>query len=108
MAKKTLPKKIKKAIREYLNILKKDGLPIQRAYLFGSWVKGKANKWSDIDICIISSKFRNPTQALEYLWEKRIVNKDIHIEPVGYPPKDFVDESPLVWEIKKTGRKIKV
>lgn len=106
--KKSLPKKIKKTIYQYLEILKKDQLPIQRVFLFGSWAKGEAHKWSDIDLCIISPKFKSFSQALDYLWPKRIINKDAHIEPVGYSPKDFVDESPLVWEIKKTGREIKV
>lgn len=104
--KKTLPKKIKRAIQEYLEILKKDGLPIRKVFVFGSWAKGKAHKWSDIDLCIISPKFKNFDQALDYLWSKRIIKEDTHIQPVGYPPKDFVDESPLVWEIKKTGIEI--
>jgi predicted nucleotidyltransferase len=108
MAKKVLPKKIKKAIREYLKILKREGLSIQKVYLFGSFAKSKAKKWSDLDLCIISPKFKNPNEALDYLWERRIVNKNVHIEPFGYPPKDFVDEDPLVWEIKKTGKEIKV
>ena len=108
MAKKTLPKKIKKTIQDYLKILKKEGLPIQKVYLFGSWAKSKANKWSDLDLCVISPKFENPNQALDYLWKRRIVNKEVHIEPIGYPSKDFVDEDPLVWEIKKTGKEIKI
>jgi predicted nucleotidyltransferase len=108
MAKKTLPRKITKAIREYLKILKKEGLPIQKVYLFGSWAKSKAKKWSDLDLCIISPRFKNSNEALDYLWKRRIVNKNVHIEPFGWSPKDFVDEDPLVWEIKKTGKEIKV
>jgi predicted nucleotidyltransferase len=108
MAKKTLPRKITKAIREYLKILKKEGLPIQKVYLFGSWAKSKAKKWSDLDLCIISPRFKNSNEALDYLWKRRIVNKNVHIEPFGWFPKDFVDEDPLVWEIKKTGKEIKI
>jgi predicted nucleotidyltransferase len=108
MVKEILSKKIKRNIKEYLEILKNDKLPIQKAIIFGSWAKGRAHKWSDIDICIISSKFKNFNQAIDYLWERRIVNKDIHIEPIGYSPKDFIDEDPLVWEIKKTGKEIKI
>ena len=108
MVKKTLPKKINKAIDEYLEILKKDKLSIRKAYLFGSYAKGKARWGSDIDICIVSPKFKNFSEAIDYLWEKRIVNKDVHIEPVGFHPKDFVDESPLAYEIKRTGIEIKV
>ena len=108
MAKKVLPKKVKTAIKDYMQTLKDDGLKIKKAYLFGSYAKGKAHKWSDVDICIISPQFKNPNQAMDYLWTRRIVNKNVYIEPVGYPPKDFVDESQLVWEIKTTGKEIKV
>lgn len=108
MVKKAIPAKIKKTIKVYLGILKKDGLPIQKVYLFGSWARGKAHQWSDIDLCIVSAKFKNSRQALDYLWGKRIVNKKVHIEPIGYSLKDFIDEDPLVWEIKKTGKVIRV
>ena len=30
------------------------------------------------------------------------------LEPIGYNPKDFVDEDPLVWEIKKYGKILNV
>lgn len=40
MVKKILSKKIEKTAKQYLEILKKDGLPIQKAIIFGSWAKG--------------------------------------------------------------------
>ncbi|MBU2578965.1 nucleotidyltransferase domain-containing protein [Patescibacteria group bacterium] len=104
MAKKKLPIIIKKTIDQYLEILKKDKLPIKKVILFGSYAKGEQHKWSDIDLCIISSAFNRKKDPLDYLWSKRIVNKNVHIEPIGFHPKDFVNESPLVWEIKKTGK----
>ena len=108
MVKKTIPKKVKVAISNYVKELKGDRLPIQKVILYGSYAKGRAGKWSDIDICIISSAFRKK-DALEYLWKMK-TKRDIKtmISPVGFHPKDFIDESPLVWEIKKTGREIKV
>ncbi len=71
----------------------------------GSQVKGKAKPWSDIDLCVISSKFQNTHKAFKYLWSKRkITDTQFTIEPIGYSPKNFVNEDPLVWEIKKTGK----
>ncbi|MFH1838462.1 MAG: nucleotidyltransferase domain-containing protein [Candidatus Kuenenbacteria bacterium] len=104
MARKKIPIRIKKTIDQYLEILKKDKLLIKKAIIFGSWAKGTAHKWSDIDICIISSSFNKKKDPLNYLWAKRIVNKNVHIEPIGFHPKDFINENPLVWEIKKTGK----
>lgn len=110
MAKKRIPKKVKKAIELYLQELKKDKLPIKEVILFGSWAKGTSKKWSDIDLCIISPKFKDPWKALEYLWSKRkIFDLSYTIEPLGFSPKDFQDKyNPLIAEIKKTGIKIKI
>ena len=108
MAKKAIPQKVKIAVKNYAKTLKKDGLPIKKVILYGSYAKGNARKWSDIDVCVISPAFRKK-DALEYLWLMK-TRKDIEamISPVGFAPKDFVDESQLVWEIKTTGKEIKV
>ncbi|MFH1456823.1 MAG: nucleotidyltransferase domain-containing protein [Patescibacteria group bacterium] len=101
--------KIKKYINEYVDILKGDGLVISKIYFYGSQVKGIARKDSDIDICIVSPEFKNRWDAFDYLWQKRRRQDVLRgIEPVGYNPKDFVDEDPFVYEIKKTGQEIKV
>ncbi len=108
MPKKTLPKKVKRNIDKYIDLLKKDNLPIQKVILFGSYAKGTQHKWSDIDLCVISPKFKNAWKALGYLWEKRTDDKTPVIEPVGFSPKDFEDEDALIHEIKKTGIEIKI
>jgi predicted nucleotidyltransferase len=38
-----------------LEKLKENGIPVEAAYLFGSYAKGRAREWSDIDIAVISS-----------------------------------------------------
>ena len=105
MVKKAVPKKIEKNINEYINILKDDKVPIKKVILFGSRAKSKQHKWSDIDLCIISPKFKNQFDATRYLLMKSY-GIDAIIEPHPYHPKDFVNEDPLVWEIKKTGIEI--
>lgn len=98
-------KNIKKIAKDYVNFLQEGGLSIKQAFVFGSYAKNKANKHSDIDLCIVSPKFKDFLEAMQFLFKKR---RDVDvmsgIEPVGYNPKDFAeDENPLVWEIKKTG-----
>lgn len=114
MVKRKIPKTIKKTINDYLQILDKDKLPIKEAIVFGSFAKGKQKKWSDIDICVVSPKFKNRNSALRYLWMKKrnIANdrksEEGHdLEPVGFNPKDFINEDPLVWEIKQYGVKVR-
>lgn len=107
MAKKTiLPKKIKKRVKEYIKALMEDNLPIEKVIVFGSQAKKTAHKWSDIDVCVISPKFKDSFEALHYLLMKSYEVKTL-IEPHPYHPKDFVNEDPLVWEIKKTGIPVK-
>jgi predicted nucleotidyltransferase len=96
----------RKILISYCNKIK-EKLPIERAFLFGSHAKKKARQWSAIDVCIISPKFRDRCHAIDYLWKRRR-DKDVEhgIEPVGFHPKDFIDEDPLAWEIKTTGIEI--
>lgn len=106
MVGKRISKKIEKKITDYVNILKDDNLPIREVILFGSYARGAQRKWSDIDLCVISPKFKNPFDAMQYLWLKRIDNNTPTIEPVGFSLKDFKEGSSLIQEIKKTGIKI--
>ncbi|MEK9130394.1 MAG: nucleotidyltransferase domain-containing protein [Patescibacteria group bacterium] len=108
MVTKTIFKKIEKNALDYIYYLKKQGLSIKKAIIYGSYAKGNIHQYSDIDLCIISTKFKK-IDALNYLWTKKR-GKDIKamISPIGFHPKDFINENPLVWEIKKTGIEIKV
>lgn len=103
-------KEVKKKVRSYASYLEKTHhLPIGGVYLFGSYAKNKARVWSDIDVCIISPRFSRG-DALTFLWTRRRKQDIIDmIAPVGMTLEDFnsQDPSPLVYEIKKTGVKIK-
>lgn len=100
---------VRRYAREFVDFIESEGVRVNKAYLYGSYVRGTARPWSDIDICIVSSQFRGPSQALSYLWKRRRgVDVERGIEPVGYRPKDFqIIESPLVWDISVNGLKIK-
>ncbi len=109
MVKKRISKKIKEQIQNYVFGLKKDKLPITKVILFGSRAKGKVHKWSDVDVCVVSPKFKGEFDPFEYLWTRR-TDRDAKnmIAPVGYHPKDFSGADPLAWEIKNTGIEIPV
>lgn len=102
---KRIPQKIKNEVNEYLRILRRDGLPIEKALIFGSYAIGKADEESDIDLCVISQKFNNAFWATQYLW-KKLPYKRNKIEPVGFNPKDFAEGGSLIEEIKKFGVKV--
>jgi len=110
MAKKTISKKAISEVNDFVKILELDNLPIEKVVVFGSYTKGTMHKWSDIDVCIVSPKFKNSWQAIEYLWSKRVItNPGFVVEPIGFTPKDFSDNSdPLIYEIKTTGVEIPI
>ena len=110
MARKSIPKKVINEVNDYIGVLKNDKLPVDRVFIFGSYAKGTPSKWSDIDVCVVSPKFKNSWRAMEYLWSKReIKNPSYVIEPVGFSPKDFNDKlNSLVCEIKNTGVEVSV
>lgn len=107
MSQKRISKSITAQIRDYAKTLRKDNLPISRIVLFGSIAKGTARRDSDIDVCVVSPKFTDPFEALQYLWRSKS-RKHINIEPVGFSPKDFREGSCLINEIKQHGIGIKV
>lgn len=90
-------------VNRFLDKLDEIGINIEAAYLYGSYVKGKQHKWSDIDVALISSDF-DKDRFDERVRLTMIASEiDDRIEPVPFRPDDFIDEDPLVWEIKKTG-----
>ena len=101
-----LSSKVEKEVSDYVKILKQDNVPLKRVIVFGSHVKGTQHKWSDIDVCLVSSKFQDKIKAFVYLLKKanEVQSK---IEPHPFHPNDFVNEDPLVWEIKKSGIEVK-
>jgi len=103
MPKKILPKTLKTVLDLYLQSLKADRLPIQQAFLFGSYAHGHPHQHSDVDLCIVSSKFSDPISAIQYLLSKRHLNLHYPIEPIGFNPQDFHADSAIIQEIKKHG-----
>ncbi len=104
MAKRKLPEKVIKEVKEYRKILKADNLPISAVYVFGSYAKGTPHKWSDIDVCVVSPRFTDAWEALHYLYSKLPYGLGWAIQPVGFSPNDMESKySSLINEIKTYG-----
>lgn len=98
---------IKKIVKRYARELRDNNFPFRAVYLFGSRVQGKAGKWSDIDVAVISDKLKRNWDKNELLLWRFRRNIDSRIEPIGFTVKDFKnDTDPMVHEIKKTGIRI--
>lgn len=106
MANRQNKKLICEIIERYLNILRENNIPLWRVYLYGSWVKGRHHKESDIDIAIFWDKdtldgFDEDVQLLKLT--KKV---DLRIEPHSFAKTDFDHPDPYLEEILKTGERI--
>lgn len=95
-------------IRAYLQILIKAGIPINRAYLYGSYAKNQASDDSDIDVMLVSDLFDTSDDYIlsrPWLFTTKI---DHRIEPVAIGTQRFLtdDISPLIEIVRKEGVEI--
>ena len=90
-------------LKRYKKKLEDMDIPVQKIYLYGSYVKGTAHFDSDIDICVISPSFTDKVDATMTLMKLRD-DSELDLSPVAFLPQNFVDENPLAYEIRLTGR----
>ena len=96
---------VKKIVKKYAKNLHKSDFPFSAIYLFGSHVTGKARKWSDIDVAVILPEVKDRLK-LEVDLRLKSISIDERINPFVFSQKELQDNSPLIWEIKKYGKKI--
>ncbi|OGF22791.1 hypothetical protein A2Y83_03990 [Candidatus Falkowbacteria bacterium RBG_13_39_14] len=76
-------------------------------YLFGSYAKGKPDKWSDIDLAVVSDNLKRNRDKNKFLLWKLRMGVDTRIELHGFTRQDFKNDcDPMVYEIKKTGIRV--
>lgn len=90
-----MDKKITKTLKEFKSALEAEGIKVKRIILFGSYVRGRARRESDIDVAIISENFKgmNLLRRLETiglaLAKARIMEP---IEAIGYTEEEFASK----------------
>lgn len=94
-------------VNEYLSAVEVGGIKVDSAFVFGSQVKGTAHKWSDLDLCIISSQLSNDRHSdLVKLMNMRNGATDL-IEPHPFTPVEFASTfDPLANEIRRYGVRV--
>ena len=104
MVRKTISKSIKNSITSYKKRLIKEGLIFDKVILFGSYARGNAHPYSDIDIAVVSKFFgkndfkeMSKLNALTYGIDTRI-----EAHPISFA--NFLNPvSPFIIEVKKYG-----
>jgi uncharacterized protein len=98
-----IPDIIKEKVREYIAELEKNKIHLKKAILFGSYANGKFNKWSDIDIALVSDSFEGDRYNDRKKISRITLDVDYRIDPLPYNTKDFEENNLFVKEIINTG-----
>ena len=101
-----LPDKVKDTIDRYLRALSRNNIPIKEAILFGSYARGNYQKWSDIDIALVSDIFGGNRIDDKDKIRKITLSISSELEVIPFSPNDFNLQNPFVKEILKTGIRI--
>lgn len=91
-------------VKRYKNELIELGIPVSKVIIFGSHVKGTQNKWSDLDVCVVSPIFGADRLSERVLLTKISRNISDSIEPHPMDQNDLGDKfNPLSNEIRDYG-----
>jgi predicted nucleotidyltransferase len=93
---------IEKILKHFLEEVQQK-YQIASAYLYGSFARGTSNKWSDIDVAIISPDFSDDLLEERLKLLKLAASIDDRIEPKPFKKELFDPNDPLVDEIQKNG-----
>lgn len=84
--------------------LRRANIEYEKLIVFGSQAKGKAMKWSDIDVCVVSKIFGQDRQGERVQLMSVCDDTTLHIEPHPYNATDLQNPwDPLGAEIRRYG-----
>ncbi len=95
---------VKNKIKHYIHELEKR-INVEKAILFGSWTKGTADEYSDIDLAIFSPDFGKHRLKEAQLLSKAAWNVDNAIEGIPYSTTELNCDDPtsFLYHIIKDG-----
>ena len=97
---------IRNEARSYANEVR-DQLPVEKVYLFGSYIKGTADGLSDVDICFFLRNFCGKERVDMSIHLLRIArNYKAYFEPHVFEASDIESGNPFVIEIINSGQEI--
>lgn len=90
-------------VRLFLDKLRNAGISVSKAYIFGSYASGKADKWSDIDIAVVSPQIGNDRFEERVRLTELAMSVDDRIEPLPFNQDTFSESDPFVRKIVDEG-----
>ena len=96
------------AVRSYLHNLQMQGLAVSFGVVFGSQATGRTDRWSDIDLIVVSPRFdamRN-RKDVSLLW-RVAARTDARIEPIPCGEQQWSDgSSPIIEVARRDGQMV--
>lgn len=93
-------------LKLYINLLRTEGVFVDKAFLYGSYLNDSATDESDIDLMIVTDN-ENDDYTAGKIWKlTRNINSKIEPFLVGKSRFYSNDNSPLVDLVKRTGLEI--
>ena len=83
-----LPQRIREALREFLARAKEE-LGGAEVYLFGSYARGDWLYNSDLDLVVVSPRFKGLSVGERYALVRRLLPEDVSVEVLAYTPEEF-------------------
>jgi predicted nucleotidyltransferase len=98
---------LKKILTDYISNVR-DILPLKKAILFGSYAKGTAREYNDIDVCFFISNVTVDNWLDINVKVRMILFKyiDVAISPIIYDASEIEKDNPFINEILSTGIEI--
>lgn len=102
-----IPAEVKNILDQYIRVLEDNNIHICKAFLFGSYATQRTDKWSDIDIALVSDDF----EGIRFRDKEKIRKTTLALSPLLSPlpfrTLDFTDDDPFVRHIRETGLSVK-
>ncbi len=98
-------KEIVEILKKYIFVLRSEGITIDKAYLYGSYLSNTATDDSDIDVMIVTENEDDYQTGKIWSLTRRVNSK---IEPYLVGKRRFINDkdSPLIELVKRTGLEI--
>ena len=98
-----IPDTIREVITNYLKSLDAHHIRIRKVVLFGSYVTGKADEWSDIDVALVSDDFEGDWFKDRNRIRRLTLAVDNRLSPVPYRSESLLAPDPFFKKILETG-----
>jgi len=93
-------------IQKYMKVLPDYGINTLKTVLYGSFMRGDANEWSDIDLVIIAPEFDGDKdrEQIKDMW-RATLKADNRIEPIPCGVKEWEedDSRPIIDIARREG-----